>query len=132
MVHELCFEGAFFSLITGFDAQIADAVAAAGCRWCGGPLHQSNYRRKPRGASFARAGEAFNLRHSLCCGRRGCRRRSLPPSLRFLGRRLYLEAVVLIASVVALIGSATTAARETAVPRRTLRRWRSMTSAEWV
>jgi hypothetical protein len=123
MVHELCLEGAFFSLIAGFDAKIAEAVAATGCRWCGGPLHKSNYLRKPRGAAFASAGEAFRLRHSLCCGRRGCRRRTLPPSLRFLGRRVYLGAVVLIASVVVLFGSATTAARETAVPRRTLRRW---------
>lgn len=124
MVHELFFGVAFFSLITGLDAKIAVAVAAGGCRWCGGPLHRSNYPRKPRGALFAGAGEAFSLRHSLCCGRRGCRRRALPPSLRFLGRRVYLEAVVLIASVVALLGfGLRDASRQTGVPRRTLRRW---------
>ncbi len=58
---------------------------------------------KPRGAEIAGAGEAFKLRHSLCCGRRGCRRRALPPSLRFLGRRVYLEAVVLIATAITLV-----------------------------
>lgn len=119
MVHEFSFEGAFFSLIADLDAQISGAVAAVGCQWCGGPLHQGNYERKPRGALIAAAGEAFRLRHSLCCGRRGCRRRALPPSLRFLGRRVYLEAVVLIASAVALLGFG----RDTSVPRRTLRRW---------
>ncbi len=121
MVHEFSFEGAFFSLIAGLDAQISGAVAAAGCQRCGGPLHQSNYQRKPRGALIAAAGEAFRLRHSLCCGRRGCRRRALPPSLRFLGRRVYFEAVVLLASAVALLGQG----RDTGVPRRTLQRWAS-------
>jgi hypothetical protein len=124
MVHESVFGVEFFQLIAGLDAKIARAVAAAMCRWCGGPLHQSNYPRKPRGALVAAAGEAFSLRHSLCCGRHGCRRRALPPSLRFLGRRVYLEAVVLIASVVALLATGLRdACRQTGVPRRTLRRW---------
>jgi hypothetical protein len=85
-----------------FDRQIAEAVAATGCRHCGGPLHQGNYKRKPRGGNVAEVGEAFRLRHSLCCGREGCRKRALPPSLRFLGRRVYLEAVVLLASALTM------------------------------
>jgi hypothetical protein len=125
MVHESEFLGEFFSRLTDLDAEIARHVAAARCPWCKGPLHQSNYERKPRGALLAEAGEAFSLRHSLCCGRPGCRRRSLPPSLRFLGRRVYVEAVVLIASVVVtlLACGLAAASRETGVPRRTLRRW---------
>lgn len=114
----------FFAALTGFDAEIAQKVAAAGCPHCGGPLYQANYERKPRGGHIAAAGEAFSLRHSLCCGREGCRKRALPPSLRFLGRRVYVEAVVLLASVAAQLLSALGDARSaTGVPGRTLRRW---------
>lgn len=50
--------------------------------------------------------------------------RALPPSLRFLGRRLYVGAVVLLAGVAAQLCSAWRAARSaTGVLRRTLLRW---------
>jgi hypothetical protein len=38
------------------------------------------------------------MRFSLCCGRDGCRRRVLPPSVRFWGRRVYWAPVVLLVS----------------------------------
>ena len=124
MWHGVRLFGEFFAELVEADRKIAKQVAAAGCRFCGGPLHQGNYQRKPRGAEVAGAGEAFRLRHSLCCGRRGCRRRALPPSLRFLGRRVYLEAVVLIATALTLVMPALWEVRgETGVPVRTLRRW---------
>ncbi len=124
MLHDLRLGEEFFTKLVEFDAKIAQEVAAAGCRHCDGPLHQGNYERKPRGAEFAVAGEAFKLRHSLCCGREGCRKRALPPSLRFLGRRVYLEGVVVLASVVAQVTATLSAARRlTGVPARTLRRW---------
>jgi hypothetical protein len=124
MSHESTLGEEWFASLEEFDRQIAEAVAAAGCRHCGGPLHQGNYERKPRGGNIAEAGEAFRLRHSLCCGREGCRKRALPPSLRFLGRRVYLEAVVLLASALAMALETRRMAREvTGVPARTLRRW---------
>jgi len=124
MLHDLRLGEEFFAMLAGFDAEIAGRVAAAGCPHCGGPLYQANYERKPRGAGIAASGEAFTLRHSLCCGREGCRRRATPPSLRFLGRRVYLEAVVLLASVAAQLMAALRDARAlTGVPGRTLRRW---------
>ena len=124
MSHESTLGEEWFASLEEFDRQIAEAVAAEGCRHCGGPLHQGNYERKPRGGQLAGAGEAFTLRHSLCCGREGCRKRALPPSLRFLGRRVYLEAVVLLASVRAMALKTLRQAREaTGVPARTLRRW---------
>jgi hypothetical protein len=124
MSHESVPGEEWFASLEEFDRQIAAAVAAEGCRHCGGPLHQGNYERKPRGAQIAEAGEAFTLRHSLCCGREGCRKRALPPSLRFLGRRVYLEAVVLLASLQAMALETLRQAREvTGVPVRTLRRW---------
>ena len=52
---------------------------------------------------IAPAGEEFVRRFSLCCGREGCRKRATPPSLRFLGRRVYLCAVVLVASMFAQV-----------------------------
>lgn len=126
MWHGVRVFGEFFARLAEADEKIARQVAAAGCRYCGGPLHRGDYQRKPRGAELAGAGEHFRLRHSLCCGREGCRKRALPPSLRFLGRRVYLEAVVLIATVYAMTMVAMRMAHvATGVPVRTLRRWRS-------
>jgi hypothetical protein len=67
--------------------------------FCGGPLHYASYCRKPRGGPFQGI-EAYGVRLSLCCGRIGCRRRVLPPSVLFWGRRVYWAAVFLV--VVAL------------------------------
>ena len=36
------------------------------------------------------------MRFSLCCGRPGCRRRVLPPSVRFWDRRVYWAPVMLL------------------------------------
>lgn len=124
MLHQLRLGREFFSSLASLDAELCRQVAAAGCQRCGGPLHQAHYQRKPRGAVMAAAGEAFTLRYALCCGRRGCRRRTLPPSLRFFGRRVYLEAVVLLASAAAQMASTLRAAQDaTGVAGRTLRRW---------
>ena len=126
MVHDWKLEVEFFEQLTAWDAEIASRVAATGCPHCAGPLHRGYYQRKPRGGLLAVAGEGSTVRHSLCCGRRGCRRRVLPPSLRFLGRRVYFEVVVLLASVFAqLAATLREAAKQTSVPRRTLRRWGS-------
>jgi hypothetical protein len=62
---------------------------------CGGPLHQANYMRKPRGGPDGIPEECL-LRLSLCCGNEGCRSRSLPPSTRFMGRRVYWGCVILV------------------------------------
>jgi hypothetical protein len=114
----------FFERLTAVDAEITASVAASACSRCGGPLHVGNYTRKPRGGLLALAGETFTLRFSLCCGREGCRRRTTPPSVRFLGRRVYVGAVVILASVVALAAATAAAARRvTGVPPRTTRRW---------
>lgn len=114
----------FFEQLRAIDEAIVDAVAAGACRFCGGPLHRGDYPRKPRGGVFADAVESHGRRFSLCCGRDGCRKRSTPPSVRFLGRRIYAGAVVIVASVIALAAiSAAAMRRATGVPPRTLRRW---------
>lgn len=115
----------FFASLTELDAEMARQVSLSGCQHCSGPLHQANYQRKPRGGLLAIAGEAFTLRHSLCCGAEGCRRRTLPPSLRFFGRRVYLEVVVVLASVLSQLSTLRDACATTGVPGWTLRRWRT-------
>jgi hypothetical protein len=113
-----------FARLEEIDERIAATAAAGRCRHCEGPLHTAHYRRKPRGGLVAAAGEAFTRRHSLCCGRRGCRKRALPPSLRFLGRRVYLEVMVVLASAMALIvATAREAVAASGVPLRTPRSW---------
>lgn len=119
----------FFEALVSIDGELARAVVQAGCPVCGGRLHRSDYNRKPRGGLIAPAGEAFVRRLSLCCACEGCRRRATPPSVRFLGRRVYLGAVVIVASIVALAleaaGKAAEIRRRTGVPARTARRWLS-------
>lgn len=126
MLHVQQLAGEFFARLEKLDEMIAAGVAAGRCRHCEGPLHQADYQRKPRGGLVVPAGEAFTRRHSLCCGRRGCRKRALPPSLRFLGRRVYLEVVVVLASVMAqVMATAGEVVAASGVSWRTLRRWGS-------
>ncbi len=112
-----------FVLFERFDAEIARGVAAGGCVLCGKPLHRSDYPRKPRGALVAPEGERFIKRFSLCCSGEGCRKRATPPSVRFLGRRVYLGIVVIVACAVARALGVAQAKRITGVPVRTTRRW---------
>jgi hypothetical protein len=114
----------FFERLRAVDEAIVEKVAAGRCRFCRGPMHRSDYPRKPRGGFVGEAIEGHHRRLSLCCGREGCRRRETPPSVRFLGRRVYAAAVVIVASVVALAVTAAAAfRRRTGIAPRTGRRW---------
>ncbi len=92
----------FFEGLMAVDREIVARAAEEPCRDCGGPLHRGDYPRKPRGGLLAAGTAAWERRFSLCCGRDGCRHRATPPSVRFLGRRVYAGAVVILASAVAL------------------------------
>jgi hypothetical protein len=114
----------FFEGLTTIDAAIVERAAKEPCRDCGGPLYRCDYPRKPRGGLLAIAAETFGRRFSLCCGRDGCRHRVTPPSVRFLGRRVYVGAVVILASAVALaMATASAVVRTTGISTRTTRRW---------
>lgn len=114
----------FFERLLAVDEALVAHAAQKPCRFCGGPLHRSDYLRKPRGGLIAGGGEEFARRFSLCCGREGCRRRAMPPSVRFLGRRVYLGAAVIVASVIALsMDGAAVVRRATGIAARTTRRW---------
>lgn len=126
MMPFLRLEVEFFEQLKVMDERLSATVAAARCRHCAGPLHRANYPRKPRGGLLCGAGEQIYLRQSLCCGKRGCRKRALPPSLLFLGRRVYVGALVVIASAIALLRSGLRKAENVSgVPVRTLVRWRA-------
>jgi len=117
----------FAHALLEIDVQMAARTRERGCPRCGGPLHRADYRRKPRGGP-CHSGPDATLRHGLCCGREGCRRRQPPPSVRFLGRRVYLGVVVVLGAALQHGLSARRVSRlssELGVDRRTLSRWRS-------
>lgn len=119
-------ESSFHLLLLAFDRELAEEYGQKECGECGGRLHRSAYSRKPRGGP-PDLPEDYALRESFCCGEDGCRRRVTPPSLRFLGRRVYLGAVVVLVSAMV---HGVTAKRASSlhelcgVSVRTLRRWR--------
>jgi hypothetical protein len=81
----------------------------------------------PRGGP-AGLGEEAERRCCFCCAEEGCRKRRTPPSLRFLGRKVYLGAAVVVVSA---MRHGATAARVRklrdvlGVSRRTVERWRA-------
>ena len=69
----------------------------------------------------------YRYRLSFCCCRDGCRKRVTPPSVRFLGRKVYLFAVVILVSAMRQ-GPTPRRVRELSklfyADRRTIARWR--------
>jgi len=126
MLHRPCLSAAFFSQLRVLDRHIAEQVHASGCRHCGHRLHVANYPRKPRGIEHRVLGEGYRLRWSFCCSR--CRRRTTPPSLRFLGRKVYLGALLVLFGNVAADAAPSGAmfravAKRSGIPPLTLARW---------
>lgn len=101
MWHDLLLDPKLYVLLLQIDMQLCAEARANGCPYCGGPLHTANYPRKPRGAPIDLP-EGYDRRLSLCCARDGCRRRTTPPSVRFLGPRVYLAVVLVAISVMRL------------------------------
>jgi hypothetical protein len=125
-IEEILGDTRFYELLLGFDRQMADAAHALPCRECGSKLHWGSFGRKPRGVPAGLRPEHLR-RFSLCCAKEGCRTRETPSSVRFLSRKVFLGAMVVLISAMqsglnparmkrlkALVG----------VSRRTLMRWR--------
>ena len=91
-------ETRFHELLLAIDRDLADACRAEGCELCGGRLHSARYPRKPRGRT-CRLGPEHDQRFSFCCAVEGCRGRETPASVRFLGRRVYLAAIVVLIAI---------------------------------
>ena len=113
----------FWLFLFTIDQDLAQSAQEKACP-CGGRLHCANYPRKPRGCDHFPDDHAF--RFSFCCAREGCRKRLTPPSVRFLGRKVYLFAVVVLVSAMRQ-GPSPRRVRELSqlfgADRRTIARW---------
>jgi hypothetical protein len=100
LYREILRDARFFELLLRIDREKCEEVRSRRCQkpGCGGPLQAGHFERKPRGL-LQKGPEGFELRFDLCCG--WCRRRTMPESVRFLGRKVYLGVVTVIASTLA-------------------------------
>ena len=112
-------------LLEKVDTELAAKVRQGGCLHCSGKLHRSDYKRKPRGGPKK---DEELYRDSFCCDQDGCRKRHTPPSVRFLGRRVYWGFVVVLVSAMQhglkpeRVG---VLRKQLGIDRRTLERWRA-------
>lgn len=124
MYHDLPRAARFWSVLWAIDRDLAETARKNACS-CGGRLHCANYLRKPRGTPV-RLPEQECLRLSFCCDRDGCRKRVTPPSVRFLGPKVYLGVVVILISALRQ-GPSPRRVRELSArfgaDRRTIARW---------
>jgi len=95
MCHAFLSESRFYQFLFRIDQEIADQARLKGCAHCGGRLHVADYPRKPRGIRCA-LDESYETRLSYCCATEGCRRRCTPPSVRFLGRKVFMGVIVIL------------------------------------
>ena len=117
----------FDDLLLACDSDLADQARRQRCLVCGNAVHSDNYPRKPRGR-LRKLPLEHDLRLSLCCARHGCRKRKTPPSLRFLGRKVYLAATIILISILREGATQARMRRLSAlvnVDRRTVERWRT-------
>jgi len=118
-------DGRLHVVLRHVDEELAAEQRAAGCPHCSAKLHSARYPRKPRGVPQGSRAE-YDQRLSLCCARDGCRKRVTPPSVRFLGPKVYISAVVML---IAALRCGPTPARcrvlqdLVGVSRHTLVRW---------
>lgn len=133
MYQNLLSDASLYTLLLRLDQELAAEARKRGCS-CSGRLHSARYKRKPRGVPEELEG-AYSSRHSFCCAKEGCRKRTTPPSFRFLGQKVFVGAVVVL--VTALRHGATPVRmaklRElVGVSRRTVERWREWWQRDFV
>ena len=116
----------FHDFLLDCDHDLATERQHQCCANCGARLDVSHFKRKPRGRPL-KLGPEHDQRFSFCCRRQGCRSRATPPSLRFLGRRVYVAAIVVLIAILQSGASASRLERLgeiVPVPPRTIARWR--------
>lgn len=126
MVPNILRDRRFLELLQRFDQELAEQARSAGCQFCGGVLHMARYARKPRGLCKEFESVLF-IRQSLCCAQDGCRRRTTPPSVLFMGRRHFLSVAHVLVGALERGPNARRRRqlqRMLGVDRRTLKRWR--------
>lgn len=100
MCQKLLEDASLYKILQKIDKDIAAKAKAKRCPYCGGDLHCADYPRKPRGGPAANWPE-YQKRFSFCCANEECRKRTTPESVRFLGRKVYLSAVIVLVSIFA-------------------------------
>jgi hypothetical protein len=123
--HANFFHPSFYQLLLHIDHDFAEEARSQRCCHCGGVLHSARYPRKPRGLP-REARSDFDFRYSFCCAE--CRRRTTPLSVRFLGRRVYVAAIMVVVSAARDSAGTAAAQRQLDVlnlPRATVARWRT-------
>jgi len=126
-------DASFYRLLIQLDDDLAAEARKRGCA-CGERLDRACYPRKPRGVP-KELEDAYSCRHSFCCAKEGCRKRTTPPSFRFLGRKVFVGAVVVLITVLRHGATPTrmAALRElVGVSRRTVERWREWWQRDFV
>jgi len=126
MYHDLLRDSSFWLFLFEVDRDLAETSRLQACP-CGGRLHHADYPRKPRGGPRDLP-PVYRSRISFCCERDGCRKRVTPPSARFLGRKVYLGAVVILVAAMRQ-GPSPRRVRDLSkyfpADRRTMNRWRA-------
>ena len=115
-----------YEFLEEVDGDLAEGVRTGGCEECGSRLHRADFGRKPRGGP-KEVMERWDKRDSFCCEKEGCRKRHTPPSVRFLGRKVYVGVVVVLVAAMMHGPKARRVAqlREAlGIDGRTLARWR--------
>lgn len=125
MYQSLLSDSSLYKLLSEIDKDLAAEAQKRGCP-CGGRLDSARYPRKARGIP-EELDEAYGSRHSFCCAQEGCRRRMTPVSVRFLGRKVYVGAVVVLVSALRQGVTPTRLSKLEqllGVSRKTVARWR--------
>ena len=134
MLPKLLRHVSLFRVLHQIDQEFSQTCQQAGCPYCDGPLHKASYFRKPRGGP-GNIPEEYQIRLSLCCGRESCRRRVLPPSCLFMGRKVYWRAVILIVTTLRQKkpsrASINLLVRKFSISRKTIVRWIKYFRAEF-
>jgi hypothetical protein len=129
MYHDLMRDASFWAFLFSIDQDLAKTTREKACP-CGGRLHCANYPRKPRGGPDDLPPD-YRFRLSFCCDRDGCRKRVTPPSVRFLGPKVYLGAVVILVAAMRQGPSPRRVhelSRLFGADRRTINRWQAFWS----
>ena len=95
MISKLLSDANLFYLLYLIDLDLAEQCRKLRCPHCGSALHFARYTRKPRGGPNNLPDE-YMIRHGLCCSAEDCRRRILPVSCLFMGRRVYWRCVIVV------------------------------------
>jgi len=124
MYHKFLNDKSYFQFLCKTDQDLAKQTKELGCRFCHAAVHVSNYMRKPRGGDDLP--EDLSLRLSFSCSRDGCRKRAMPPSIRFLGRFVYWSVHVILISAMLNFGPSSLAkiSDKFGIDIKTIKRWR--------